>query len=91
VANVELKTHNSQRTTHNPFSRFTLPTLNSQLATRNPISGLTPLLPVIFTLYALRFKLIFSKITNFAVKSVKSRTTNHAPDGYQMTPEVVII
>jgi hypothetical protein len=45
----------------------------------------------IFTLYALRFTLIFSKIANFAVKSVKSRITNHAPDGYQMTPEVVII
>jgi len=85
-------------TTHNPqpnFTlyalRFTLSTLNSQLATRNPISGLTPLLPAIFTLYALRFTLIFSKITNFAVKSVKSRIINHAPDGYQMTLEVVII
>jgi hypothetical protein len=43
------------------------------------------------TLYALRFTLIFSKIANFAVKSVKSRIINHAPDGYQMTTEVVII
>jgi hypothetical protein len=91
VANSERKTLNPQCTTHNPILRFTLSTLNSQLATRNPISGLTPLLPVIFTLYALRFTLIFSKITNFAVKSVKSRTINHAPDGYQMSPEVVII
>jgi hypothetical protein len=33
----------------------------------------------------------FSKIANFAVKSVKSRIINHAPDGYQMTTEVVII
>jgi hypothetical protein len=44
-----------------------------------------------FTPYALRFTLIFSKIANFAVKSVKSRIINHAPDGYQMTTEVVII
>ena len=47
--------------TKNPQPHFTLHasrfTLNPQLATRNPISGLTPLLPVIFTLYALRFTL----------------------------------
>jgi hypothetical protein len=91
MVNEKPSTHNAQPN-FTPYAlRFTLLTLNSQLATRNPISGLTPLLPVIFTLYALRFKLIFSKITNFAVKSVKSRTTNHAPDGYQMTTEVVII
>jgi hypothetical protein len=48
-----------------------------------------------FTLHASRFthheSRPFSKIANFAVKSVKSRITNHAPDGYQMTTEVVII
>jgi hypothetical protein len=49
--------------THNPQPNFTLYalrfTLNPQLATRNPqlISGLMPLLPVIFTLCALRFTL----------------------------------
>jgi hypothetical protein len=84
--------------------RITLHAFNSQLATRNPqpISGLTPLLPINFTHYASRITLYasrfthhesrpFSKIANFAVKSVKSRITNHAPDGYQMNPEVVII
>jgi hypothetical protein len=75
--------------------RFTLSTLNSQRLTLNPISGLTPLLPINFTLYASRFthheSRPFSKIANFAVKSVKSRIINHAPDGYQMTTEVVII
>jgi hypothetical protein len=90
------------RTQHSaPDLRFTL---NPQPATRNPqpISGLTPLLPINFTHYASRITLYasrfthhesrpFSKIANFAVKSVKSRTTNHAPDGYQMTTEVVII
>jgi hypothetical protein len=76
---------------HNAQPNLTLYAFNPQLATRNPISGLTPLLPAIFTLYALRFTPIFSKIANFAVKSVKSRIINHAPDGYQMTTEVVII
>jgi hypothetical protein len=75
--------------------RFTLSTLNSQRATLNPISGLTPLLPAIFTHYESRFthheSRPFPKIANFAVKSVKSRIINHAPDGYQMTTEVVII
>ena len=62
--------------------------------------------PQHFTHYALRFthhasritlnsqrstRNPFFKIANFAVKSVKSRITNHASDGYQMTPEVVII
>jgi hypothetical protein len=48
-----------QPATHNPILRFTHYAFNPQLATRNPqpISGLTPLLPVIFTLYALRFTL----------------------------------
>jgi VIT1/CCC1 family predicted Fe2+/Mn2+ transporter len=86
MVNEKPSTHNAQPN-FTPYAlRFTLSTLNSQL-----ISGLTPLLPAIFTLYALRFKLIFSKIANFAIKSVKSRITNHAPDGYQMTTEVVII
>jgi hypothetical protein len=84
--------------------RITLYAFNPQLTTRNPqpISGLTPLLPINFTHYASRITLYasrfthhesrpFSKIANFAVKSVKSRITNHAPDGYQMTTEVVII
>jgi len=50
-----------QPATHNPQPNFTLYALrftpNSQLATLNPISGLTPLLPAIFTLYALRITL----------------------------------
>jgi hypothetical protein len=59
--------------------------LNPQPVTRNPFLR--------FTHHALRITshAHFSKIANFAVKSVKSRTINHAPDGYQMTTEVVII
>jgi hypothetical protein len=59
---VNKKLLNPQPVTRNPFLRFThhasRSTHNSQLATLNPISGLTPLLPAIFTLYALRFFLV---------------------------------
>jgi hypothetical protein len=91
------KPTNSQPSTHFHALRITLYAFNPQLTTRNPqpISGLTPLLPTNFTLYASRFthheSRPFPKIANFAVKSVKSRITNHAPDGYQMSPEGVII
>jgi hypothetical protein len=101
---AQLKTLNPQRTTQFYALRITLYAFNPQLTTRNPqpISGLTPLLPINFTLYASRITLYasrfthhesrpFSKIANFTVKSVKSRIINHAPDGYQMSPEVVII
>jgi hypothetical protein len=74
---------NPQPATHNPILRFTLPTnfgANAPPTCQFHASR--------FTHYALRS---LSKIANFAVKSVKSRTTNHAPDGYQMSPEVVII
>ena len=57
----EWRVANGERKTRNPILRFThhasRSTHNSQLATLNPISGLTPLLPVIFTLCALRFTL----------------------------------
>jgi hypothetical protein len=58
--------------------RFTLLTLNSQRAIRNLFSGLTPLLPANFTLYASRFT------------SHASRFTPHAPQGYNLGIKVVI-
>jgi hypothetical protein len=74
-------------TTHNPQPNFTL---HAQPSTHFGANA-----PPTCHFYALRITLYalrpFSKIANFAVKSVKSRITNHAPDGYQMTPEVVII
>jgi hypothetical protein len=99
AASSEWRVANGERksSTRNAQPNFTLYALRFQ-----PISGLTPLLPINFTHYASRITLYasrfthhesrpFSKIANFAVKSVKSRITNHAPDGYQMTTEVVII
>jgi len=74
---AQLKTLNPQRTTRNPFLRFTL---YASRSTRNPqlISGLTPLLPANFTLYASRFT------------SHASRFTPHTPQGYNLGIKVVI-
>jgi hypothetical protein len=73
--------------------RITLYAFNPQLTTRNPQPDFGANAPPTHKFHASRFThhAHFSKIANFAVKSVKSRITNHAPDGYQMTPEVVII
>jgi len=73
LANGEQKLLNPQPVTRNPFLRFahhaSRSTHNSQRATLNPISGLTPLLPVIFTLCALRFTLP----TNFGANTPPTR------------------
>jgi hypothetical protein len=74
---------NPQLATHNPILRFTLPTnfgANAPPTHKFHASR--------FTHHALRITshAHFSKIANFAVKSVKSRIINHAPDGYQMSP-----
>jgi hypothetical protein len=73
----EKKKLNPQRTTRNPFLRFTL---YASRSTRNPqlISGLTPLLPANFTHYASRFT------------SHASHFTPHAPQGYNLGIKVVI-
>jgi hypothetical protein len=92
MVNEKPSTHNAQPN-FTPYAlRFTLSTLNSQPATHFGANA-----PPTCHFYALRIRFThhelrpFSKIANFAVKSVKSRITNHAPDGYQMTTEVVII
>jgi hypothetical protein len=96
---VNKKLLNPQPVTRNPILRFThyalRPTHNAQ-----PTTNFGANAPPTHKFHALRFThhalritshAHFSKIANFAVKSVKSRTINHAPDGYQMTTEVVII
>jgi hypothetical protein len=102
MVNEKPTTRNAQHTTQSHALRITLYAFNPQLATLNPQPDFganappTHYPPILrFTLHASRFthheSRPFSKIANFAVKSVKSRTINHAPDGYQMTTEVVII
>ena len=69
------------------FTHYTQPIFGANAPPTQP----TTFYALRFTLHASRFTPPFSKFANFAVKSVKSRITNHASDGYQMTPEVVII
>ena len=72
---AQLKTFNPQHTTQSHALRITLYAFNPQLTTRNPqpISGLTPLLPTNFTLYA-------SRITLYAqLKTLNPQRTTRNP------------